>query len=75
LTAGLVDVHRSIGLGPGWTWRPSSLERLGIGLLRLDLVLLGPGLRPIDLGVDCPRAGDHCRMTVTFSKPPDGLGV
>ena len=67
LTAGLRDIHTEIGLGPGWTWRPSSLESLGIGLLRIDLVLLGPGVTPISTAIDCGKPGDHCLVDATVA--------
>jgi endonuclease/exonuclease/phosphatase (EEP) superfamily protein YafD len=54
------DAHAEVGVGPGWTWRPSRLEGLGIGLLRIDYVLVSAGLAPIDIGQDCSRPGDHC---------------
>ena len=34
LVAGLADAHAEVGLGPGWTWRPSRMEGLGLGVLR-----------------------------------------
>lgn len=67
LSAGLHDVHVDVGEGPGWTWRPSSLEPLRIGLLRIDLVLTGPGVQPISTGVDCGRVGDHCILDASVS--------
>jgi hypothetical protein len=60
LGRGLRDVQVEVGLGPGWTWRPSSLEWLGIGLLRIDLVLAGPQVEPVSYAVDCGQPGDHC---------------
>jgi vancomycin resistance protein VanJ len=66
LTGGLHDAHAEVGLGTGWTWRPSRLEWLGIGLLRLDLVLTGPGLEPVATHVSCPRSGDHCLVSATL---------
>jgi endonuclease/exonuclease/phosphatase family metal-dependent hydrolase len=69
LTADLRDIHTEIGFGPGWTWRPSSLESLGIGLLRIDLVLLGPGVTPLSTGVDCGKPGDHCLVDATVVVP------
>jgi endonuclease/exonuclease/phosphatase family metal-dependent hydrolase len=60
LAHGLRDVHVEVGLGPGWTWRPSRLESLGTGFLRIDLVLAGGGVRPAAITVDCGHPGDHC---------------
>ena len=67
LTEGLRDVHAEIGLGTGWTWRPSRLERFGIGLIRLDMVLVGPGVEPVAIDVSCVAAGDHCPVTVRLA--------
>jgi vancomycin resistance protein VanJ len=64
LVRGLRDVHAEIGAGTGWTWRPSSLEGLGIGLLRIDLALVGPGVRPTDIREACGLPGDHCQLQV-----------
>jgi endonuclease/exonuclease/phosphatase family metal-dependent hydrolase len=65
LSRGLRDVQVEVGLGPGWTWRPSSLEWLGIGLLRIDLVLAGPKVVPVSYAVDCAQPGDHCIVAAT----------
>jgi endonuclease/exonuclease/phosphatase (EEP) superfamily protein YafD len=69
LTAGLRDIHTEIGFGPGWTWRPSSLESLGIGLLRIDLMLVGPGMTPVSTTVDCAKPGDHCIVDAAVVVP------
>jgi vancomycin resistance protein VanJ len=66
LTAGLHDAHAELGLGPGWTWRPHRFEPFGIGLLRIDLVLGGPGVVPIEIAEDCSRPGDHCLVLATL---------
>lgn len=71
LTAGLVDAHVAVGLGPGWTWRPSRLEFLGFGLLRIDLVLASPGLSPVRSWVDCSHPGDHCLVGATLQLRPE----
>lgn len=61
LAAGLVDVHASVGLGPGSTWRPDSLDRLPFGVLRIDHMFAGPGIKPQRISTDCtPRGSDHC---------------
>jgi endonuclease/exonuclease/phosphatase (EEP) superfamily protein YafD len=61
LSAGLWDAHRDVGQGPGSTWRPSRLEFLPFGILRIDHLLGGPRTRPLSVGEDCtPRGSDHC---------------
>jgi vancomycin resistance protein VanJ len=67
-TAGLVDAHRAVGQGPGWTYR-STRFNVGIGLLRIDVVLTGPGLRPVSVGTRCPPVGDHCSVVATLTIP------
>jgi endonuclease/exonuclease/phosphatase (EEP) superfamily protein YafD len=67
LTEGLRDVHAETGLGTGWTWRPSRLEGLGIGLIRLDMVLVGPGVEPLGIDVTCVSRGDHCPVTARLA--------
>ena len=71
---GLLDAHAEAGVGPGFTWRPSSLEGLGLGFLRIDHVLTGAALRPTADRRGLPRlAGDHCRLYVTLEVgPPAG---
>jgi vancomycin resistance protein VanJ len=58
--AGLRDVHAEVGEGTGWSWRPSSLEFLGIGLVRIDVIVVSTDLTPRSVGEICPAAGDHC---------------
>ena len=65
LADGLLDVHREVGQGPGWTWRPSRLEDLGLGLLRIDFILAGGGAIPAAIAVDCGHPGDHCLVDAT----------
>jgi vancomycin resistance protein VanJ len=61
LSRGLWDAHRDVGQGIGSTWRPSRLEFLPVGVLRIDHFLGGPGTRPLSVGEDCaPRGSDHC---------------
>jgi endonuclease/exonuclease/phosphatase (EEP) superfamily protein YafD len=69
LVDGLRDVHVEVGLGPGWTWRPSRLESLGMGFLRIDLVLAGGGVRPEAIAVDCGHPGDHCLVDAAVVVP------
>jgi endonuclease/exonuclease/phosphatase (EEP) superfamily protein YafD len=64
------DAHELVGIGPGFTWRPGPLEALGIGVLRIDHVLTGGWLRPLDTSLDCPAAGDHCRLVVHLAASP-----
>lgn len=66
-TAGLRDAHAEVGVVPGRTYRPSRFESLGIGFIRIDVVLTGPGLRPISETTRCPPAGDHCAVLVTLA--------
>lgn len=67
LVAGLADAHREVGVGPGWTWRPSRFETFGVGLLRIDLALSGPGVVPIHIGERCHLPGDHCQLEARFA--------
>ena len=67
LVAGLADAHAEVGIGPGWTWRPSRLEGLGVGLLRIDLALSGPGARPVTIEERCGLPGDHCQIVARFA--------
>jgi vancomycin resistance protein VanJ len=62
LTSGLVDAHRDVGVGPGWTWRPSRLAFLGGGLIRIDAVLADPRLAATSMQEACPAVGDHCMV-------------
>ncbi len=64
LARGLHDAHAEVGQGPGWTWRPTRLAPLGLGLLRIDLVLSGGGALPVSSAVECTPLGDHCRLRV-----------
>ncbi len=68
-TTGLVDAHRTVGQGPGWTYRSTRFNVLGIGLLRIDVILTGPGLRPVSTGTRCPPVGDHCAVVATLTIP------
>ena len=62
LSAGLADLHRAAGAGFGASWRPAWLG-LPAGLLRIDYILVGEGLRPLGLATDCaPRGSDHCLL-------------
>jgi endonuclease/exonuclease/phosphatase (EEP) superfamily protein YafD len=67
---GLTDAHEAVGTGPGFTWRPSLLEDLGLGLLRIDHVMTGSWLTPVATSVDCSLPGDHCRLLVTLRLAP-----
>ncbi len=70
LAAGLIDAQRAIGLGPGLTWRPETVEWLPFGLLRIDYVWSANGIEPIDIGPDCtPRGSDHCVLRATLELP------
>ncbi len=63
---GLTDTHAAAGSGPGFTWRPSRIEGLGLGLLRIDHVLAGDWLLPVAASADCSLSGDHCRLDATL---------
>ena len=67
LTAGLHDAHAEVGQGPGWTWRPSRLEWMRMGLLRIDHALSSPDLVPVSVKEDCSQAGDHCMVEAWYS--------
>jgi len=67
LVDGLHDAHAEVGQGPGWTWRPSSLEWMRMGLLRIDHALSSPDLAPVSITEDCSRPGDHCIVEAWFS--------
>jgi endonuclease/exonuclease/phosphatase (EEP) superfamily protein YafD len=66
LVDGLRDAHVEVGLGPGWTWRPSRLESAGIGLLRIDLAISGSGARPVSVRELCDLPGDHCQLQAAY---------
>jgi endonuclease/exonuclease/phosphatase (EEP) superfamily protein YafD len=67
------DAHEVAGTGPGFTWRPGSLEFLGFSVLRIDHVLTGGWLRATDTSLDCKAVGDHCRLLVHLAvEPPSG---
>ena len=71
IAAGLIDVHAQVGMGPGWTWRPSPLRWIPTGLLRIDYVLLADGLEPAAIWTDCAYPGDHCVLVATIMLSPD----
>lgn len=61
LSKGLSDAHRGAGTGAGSTWRPATLMKYEMPLLRIDYQFAGPGLKPLNLAVDCELHGsDHC---------------
>jgi vancomycin resistance protein VanJ len=62
LTRGLRDTHVEVGEGPGWTWRPSRIDFLPFGFLRIDLQLTAGAIRPASTSIDCSLPGDHCRL-------------
>jgi vancomycin resistance protein VanJ len=70
---GLRDVHAEVGFGTGWTWRPSRLEFLGFGLVRIDHVIVSPEITPLSIGGACPPVGDHCLVSARVAIP-DGTG-
>lgn len=68
--SGLRDVHAEVGEGLGWTWRPQRLEPLGIGLIRIDHVVVTSGLRPVAIRESCPTLGDHCAISAWIAISP-----
>jgi endonuclease/exonuclease/phosphatase (EEP) superfamily protein YafD len=74
LVDGLKDAHAEVGQGPGWTWRPSRLEWTGLGLLRIDLALSGPGAIPIAVEEHCGLPGDHCQLEAWYHLETAQLG-
>jgi vancomycin resistance protein VanJ len=66
LTSGLHDAHADVGIGPGWSWRPARFAFVGVGLLRIDLILSSSALMPVSTSVDCPSTGDHCLVEATL---------
>jgi vancomycin resistance protein VanJ len=69
--AGLIDSYRAAGSGLGHTWRPPVGPGLPFGMLRIDMVLTGPGATPVASMPDCtPRSSDHCILDVTIAVDP-----
>jgi hypothetical protein len=68
-TAGLRDVHREVGFGPGWTWRPIKFEFLGIGLIAIDHIVVSADILPLSIAGECPSIGDHCLIEATVAVP------
>ena len=67
LAAGLTDVHRTVGIGMGHTWRPEWLARSPLAILRIDHMFSGPGIRPLSMRVDrTPRGSDHSPVIAAF---------
>jgi endonuclease/exonuclease/phosphatase family metal-dependent hydrolase len=70
VTRGLIDAQMDVGLGPGTTWRPSELDWLPFGLLRIDMVLTGGGATPLKIDAQCtPRVSDHCLILARVELP------
>jgi endonuclease/exonuclease/phosphatase (EEP) superfamily protein YafD len=66
---GLREAHRDVGIGPGWTWRPSRLEFTGMGFLRIDHVVASPQIAPVGIDIACPPVGDHCLVGARVATP------
>jgi endonuclease/exonuclease/phosphatase (EEP) superfamily protein YafD len=64
-SAGFVDAHAAVGIGPGWTYRPNLFQSLGIGLIRIDVVF-SRGLVPVAETTVCPAVGDHCAVAASL---------
>lgn len=69
LVEGLHDVHAEVGEGTGWTWRPIRLEFLGLGVLRIDHIIVSPAIEPLSIGEACPAVGDHCLVHAEVAVP------
>jgi vancomycin resistance protein VanJ len=70
LSNGLHDAQREAGFGFGMTWRPSSIENLPFGLLRIDYLFASPRFVALAAAPDCtPSGSDHCLLTATFARP------
>ena len=69
LVQGLRDVHDEVGEGTGWTWRPIRLEFLGLGILRIDHIVVSPSIEPLAIGETCPAVGDHCLLHAEIALP------
>lgn len=68
LTAGLQDAQAQVGRGLGLTWRPYALMGREWPVLRIDYLLSGPTVTPLQTSVDCrPRGSDHCAIFGTFA--------
>jgi endonuclease/exonuclease/phosphatase (EEP) superfamily protein YafD len=66
-----LDAQRAAGRWPGSTWHPRRLARLRFGLLRIDHVFAGPGVKPVVVRVDRnARGSDHHAITATFELRP-----
>jgi vancomycin resistance protein VanJ len=71
LVSGMHDAHAEVGWGPGASWGPPALRRLGIALVRIDRVLGGPGVLPTAVHTDCAwRGSDHCVLHATVAVAP-----
>jgi endonuclease/exonuclease/phosphatase (EEP) superfamily protein YafD len=72
LVAGFRDVHAEVGEGTGWTWRPIRLEFLGLGVLRIDHVIVSRAIVPVSIRETCPTTGDHCLVRSELGIAPGG---
>jgi endonuclease/exonuclease/phosphatase (EEP) superfamily protein YafD len=70
LTAGLADAQRAVGSWPASSWRPGFAIEWPFGLLRIDYLHAGPGVRPLSAAPDCtPSGSDHCLVRGVFELP------
>jgi len=68
LSRGLTDSWKAVGVGFGTTWRPGFMMGQQLGLLRIDYLFAGPGVRALSMFVDCsPHGSDHCRVLGRFA--------
>jgi endonuclease/exonuclease/phosphatase family metal-dependent hydrolase len=63
---GLRDAHLDSGIGPGFTWRPLSLDALPFGLVRIDYLMTTPDLQAVTTHVVCTQLSDHCLLEAGF---------
>ena len=63
----LQDAQRSVSSGLTGTWRPSKIDWLQAGILRIDYMFASPNVTPLRFNVDCTRGwSDHCVIQGRF---------
>lgn len=67
LTAGLQDMHLSVGSGSGHSWGILGLNQFW-AFFRIDYMFVTPNLKPLNLDTDCASRGSaHCVLIGKFS--------